>query len=180
MAVIQHEIRARPPLRIDWLFDAQPYGVDIVARVGAPVGYPPDLRKAQTVQMHAPDGTPLYRPNGRPLRLTYSEAMLELATNRDNLPPWAVAAYTSFTQAVRQACPCTLDEVVSTHGIDAVAAVLRIRAYSLRNRISGRVLVSMQEMLYLREAFPDIDIESTLLQLTARRSRLLEKGGRPD
>jgi hypothetical protein len=169
--VVNHKVAGRPPRRFDWSFDMRVFGQEILLKAGAPRGFPPDVRRAQVMQVCLPDGTPKLRPNGKLLSFTYSEVVADLKGLLEDPEPdnGLITAFSAFVSAVERAFPLTLDELVSIYGVQAIAGIMGVSDYSLRNRMSGKVNTKAEELMALRRRFPALDIETTLVQLSQRR-----------
>jgi hypothetical protein len=169
--VVNHKVMPRPPRPLNWSFDMRPFGSDLILKSGTPKGFPPDVRRAQTLQVCFPDGTPKTRPNGKLLFFTYGEVLSDLKELKesDDPDPGLITAFSSFLSAVDEVFPLTLDELVSTHGLVSIANIMGISPPSLRNRMTGRAKVQFQELAAIKERFPGFDLETTVRTLANRK-----------
>lgn len=169
--IVNHKVSGRPPRRFNWSFDMRPFGHELLLKAGPPKGFPPDVRRAQVMQVCLPDGTPRLRPNGKLLTFTYGEVVSDLKGLMEDPDPDSglITAFSEFIRAVEKAFPMTLDELVSIYGVSAIAGILNVSDASLRNRMSGKVNTKAEELMALRRRFPELDIETTLVQLSCRR-----------
>jgi len=169
--VVNHKVAGRPPRRFDWSFDMRPFGHELLLKAGPPKGFPPDVRRAQVMQVCLSDGTPKLRPTGKLLTFTYGEVVADLKGLMEDPEPDSglITAFSAFIHAVERAFPLTLDELVSIYGVPAIAGIMGVSEASLRNRMSGKVNTKADELMALRRRFPELDIETTLVQLSARR-----------
>lgn len=174
--VVNHKVAPRAPRHLEWSFDMRPFGQDVLLRAGPPKGYPPDVRRAQTLQVLTPEGMPKLKPNGKLLLFTYGEVMSDLKSLREEPDPddGLITAFSSFVAAVDDLFPLTLDELVSIYGAASIANAMGLKELTLRSRLAGRTALKLEELAMLQQRFPGFDVDSTL-RMMADRKRIYQQ-----